>query len=298
MVEQEDAFMLVGGGGADQITACAKYADGIGVPYVSAGVNEEELVDLSTYYSTSLTYAEQAPLIVARIEELGLEKVGVIVADTPSFEDGHDAFVAAAEDAGLDIVADEAINKTAGETEQLSAAQTLKDSEAEIVYVLASPVVYIGLATNARNQDFTPTFIGPGVTSGLNAVMEFGCPGASNGQFFSPFPQLDVIDDLDPEFRQAYERFGGGEEADDIGLALWGLNKTIAQMLEATGSELGRAAFMNAIEEGEPFESGVYPPVTYSPEDHLGGTGAHLLVADCDGGEYTTEAQFVEAEGE
>jgi len=220
------------------------------------------------------------------------------VADTPSFEDGREAFVTAAEDAGLDIVTDEPINKTAGETDQLSAAQTLKNDGAEVVYVLMSPVVYIGLATNARNQDFTPTFVGPGITSGLNAVMEFGCPGASNGQFFSPFPQLDVIDELDPDFREAYEQFGGGEEADDIGLALWGLNKTIHQMLTATGDELGRAAFMNAIEEGGPFESGVYPPVTYTPEDHLGGTGAHLLVADCEGRQYTTEAQFVEVEGE
>ena len=41
MVEKEHAFILVGGGGADQITACAKYANQIGVPYFSAGVNED-----------------------------------------------------------------------------------------------------------------------------------------------------------------------------------------------------------------------------------------------------------------
>ena len=41
MVEQEGAFMLVGGGGADQITACAQYAAENGIPYVSAGVNED-----------------------------------------------------------------------------------------------------------------------------------------------------------------------------------------------------------------------------------------------------------------
>ena len=43
MVEKEKAFVLVGGGGADQITACAKYANQIGVPYFSAGVNEDGL---------------------------------------------------------------------------------------------------------------------------------------------------------------------------------------------------------------------------------------------------------------
>jgi ABC-type branched-subunit amino acid transport system substrate-binding protein len=221
--------------------------------------------------------------------------VGVVVADTPSFKDGHDAFVEAAEEAGLEIVADDTINKTANETEQLSEAQNLKDSGAEVVFILTSPVVYIGIANNAANQDFEPVFVGPGTTSGLNAVTEFGCPAVGNGQFFSPFPQMDVIDQLDPDFRAAYQQHAGGEEADDIGIALWGLNKALRLMMEQAGEELGRASFMNALEEGETFESGVYPPVTITPEDHFGGTGAHLLQADCEAGEYTTAEQFVEA---
>ena len=295
MVEQEGAFLLVGGGGADQITACAQYADQQGIPYLSAGVNEEGLSDLSTYYAVSLTYAEQAPLLVQRIQDEGFERVGVVVADTPSFQDGHDAFVSAAEDAGLEIVVDDTINKTANETEQLSEAQSLKDSGAEVVFILTSPVVYIGIANNSANQDFRPVFVGPGTTSGLNAVMEFGCPAVGNGQFLSPFPQLDVIDQLDPDFRTAYEQYAGGEEADDIGLALWGLNKALRLMMEKAGDELGRASFMNGLEAGETFETGVYPPVSITPDDHFGGTGAHLLQADCDAGEYTTAEQFVEA---
>ncbi|MDQ3145726.1 MAG: ABC transporter substrate-binding protein, partial [Actinomycetota bacterium] len=282
MVEQENAFLLVGGGGADQITACAKYADGIGVPYISAGVNQEGLADLGTYFALSLSYAEQAPLLVALIEELGLTKVGVVVADTPSFADGHDAFVEAAEAADLEIVTDDTINKAANPTEQLSEAQNLKDAGAEVVFILTSPVVYLGVANNARNQDFEPVFVGPGITAGLNAVTEFGCPGVSNGQFYSPFPGLDVIDELDPDFRQAYEQFGDGAEADDIGLALWALNKTLALMMAGAGEELGRAALMNSLEEGEAYETGVYPPVSISADDHFGGTGAHLLKADCD----------------
>jgi len=288
----------VGGGGADQITACAKYADGIGVPYISAGVNQEGLADLGTYFALSLSYAEQAPLLVALIEELGLTKVGVVVADTPSFADGHDAFVEAAEAADLEIVTDDTINKAANPTEQLSEAQNLKDAGAEVVFILTSPVVYLGVANNARNQDFEPVFVGPGITAGLNAVTEFGCPGVSNGQFYSPFPGLDVIDELDPDFRQAYEQFGDGAEADDIGLALWALNKTLALMMAGAGEELGRAALMNSLEEGEAYETGVYPPVSISADDHFGGTGAHLLKADCDQKVYETAEQFVEAGGE
>jgi len=293
MVEEEGAFILVGGGGADQITACAQYAAEAGVPYFSAGVNEEGLTDASTYYALSLTYAQQAPLIVQRIQDEGLERVGVVVADTPSFQDGHDAFVDAAEEAGLEIVADSTINKTASEAEALAEAQELESANADVVFILTSPLVYLSVASGARNQGFEPTFIGPGITSGLNTVTQFGCPSVSNGQFFSPFPELDVIDELDPDFTPAYEEFGGGD-ADDIGIALWGLNKTIGLMFQATGEDLGRAALMNTIEENQEFASGVYPPVTYTPEAHFGGTGAHLLQANCNQTQYDTAEEFVE----
>ncbi len=66
-------------------------------------------------------------------------------------------------------------------------------------------------------------------------------------------------------------------------------------MFEATGPELGRAAFMNTLVTTPEFDNGIYPPIRYTPDDHFGGTGAHLLQADCDEKVYVTEAQFVEA---
>jgi branched-chain amino acid transport system substrate-binding protein len=297
MVEEENAFVLVGGGGADQITACAKYANEIGVPYFSAGVNETGLRGLASYFAVSLTYSQQVPLIIDQLEKLEVKKVGVVVTDTPSFQDAHATFAKAAKAADLDVVVDDSINKTASEAEALSEVGKLKRAGAEAVFLLSSPLVYIGLANGGRNQDYNPTWIGPGITSGLNAVMRFGCPAAGNGEFFSPFPGMDVIDELDPDYLPAYEEFGNGEPADDIGIALWGLNKTIALMFESTEDELGRAALMDTIEREEGFASDVYPPVSYTPERHFGGSGAHLLKADCDTKQYTTPEQFVEVAG-
>jgi ABC-type branched-subunit amino acid transport system substrate-binding protein len=294
MVESEGAFLLLGGGGADQITACAQYAAEAGVPYLSAGVNEDGLADLSTYFAVSPTYAQQNAAIVARIQELGFTKVGVVVTDTPSFADAHAGFVAAAEEAGLEVVTDDEISKTASEAETLAQAQKMQSAGAEAVFVLSSPVVFLGLANGARSQGYEPLFIGPGVTSGLNAVTNFGCPAVGGAEFFSPFPQLDVIDSLDPDFNAAYAQFAGGAPADDVGLGLWSLNKVIAQMLEATGPELGRAAFMDTVESGEPFETDIYGPVSFTPDDNFGGTAAHLLKADCDLKQYVTEQEFVE----
>jgi ABC-type branched-subunit amino acid transport system substrate-binding protein len=293
MVEEEGAFLLVGGGGADQITACAQYANENGIPYLSAGVNESGLSDLDTYFATTLNYAEQAPLIMTQLKERGITDVGLVVSDTPSFDDAFEALKAAAADAGVTIAYETRINKTAAEPEQLSVVQELKNSGVEGVILLSSPVVFIGLANQGLNQSYTPTWIGPGITSGLNAVTNFGCPAVDTGVFFSPTPGLDVIDQLDPDFNPAYAQFAGGEPADDIGMQLWSLNKAIALMLEATGPELGRAAFMNTLVTTPEFDNGIYAPVAFTVDDHFGGTGAHLLDADCGSKQFTTAEQFL-----
>ncbi len=293
MVEEEGAFMLVGGGGADQITACARYANDNGIPYISAGVNQTGLDDLDTYFATTLTYADQAPLLLDQIQKLGLTEIGLVVSDTPSFDDALAAIKAAADEAGVSIGYETRINKTAAEPEQLSVVQELKNTGVEAVILLSSPVVFIGLANQGLNQGFEPVWLGPGTTSGLNAVTTFGCPAVENGLFFSPAPGLDVIDAIDPDFNAAYPLVAEGNAPDDIGLQLWALNKALALVLETTGPELGRAAFMNTLVTTPSFDNGIYPPVSFTVDDHFGGTGAHLLDADCATKLYTTAEQFV-----
>ena len=100
MVEDDGAFLLVGGGGADQITACAQYAAENGIPYLSAGVNEDGLADLETYFATTLTYAQQAPLLMQLLQEKSITDIGLVVADTPSFNDAMTAIKTAAGEAG------------------------------------------------------------------------------------------------------------------------------------------------------------------------------------------------------
>ena len=39
---------------------------------------------------------------------------------------------------------------------------------------------------------------------------------------------------------------------------------------------------MNTLVTTPEFDNGIYPPVQYTVDDHFGGTGAHLLEADCD----------------
>ncbi|MGH9040943.1 MAG: ABC transporter substrate-binding protein [Acidimicrobiia bacterium] len=292
MVEQENVFALIGAAGSEQITACARYAAASGVPYLSGGVNEDGLTGLNTYFAVSQTYAQQAPLLAQLAKnKIGKTKVAIVINDTPALNDTQRAMTKAAEDAGLEIVRNSRIGKNASDSELLSEANQLRTSGAEIVNILTSPVVFIKLATNAQAQAYSPIYIGPGVTNGLNIVAEAGCPAIGAAKFLSPFPQLDAIDKLDPDYKKAYAKYAGGE-GDDIGLAEWGLNKVLHRMLEATGQDLSRQSFLSTLTSGQEFNSNVYPTVSYTGSIRFGAKSMHLLEADCSARRYKTLATF------
>jgi ABC-type branched-subunit amino acid transport system substrate-binding protein len=292
MVEQEKVFALIGAAGSEQITACARYADSGGVPYLSGGVNEDGLTGLPAYFAVSQTYAQQAPLLAQLAKnKIGKNKIAIVINNTPALNETQRAMTAAAEQAGLTIVRNSRIGKNASDSELLSEANQLRTAGAEIVNILTSPVNFIKLATNAQAQAYNPIYIGPGVTNGLNIVAEAGCPAIGAAKFLSPFPQLDAIDKLDPDYKPAYAKYAGGE-ADDIGLAEWGLNKVLHKMLEATGQDLSRQSFDSTLTSGREFVSNVYPIVSYSGSVRFGAKSMHLLEADCSARKYKTIAAF------
>ena len=292
MVEQEKVFALIGAAGSEQITACARYAASAKVPFLSGGVNEDGLTGLPTYFAVSQTYAQQAPMLAQLAKnKIGKTKVAIVINNTPALNETQRAMTAAAQQAGLEVVRNSRIGKNASDSELLSEANQLRTSGAEIVNILTSPVNFIKLATNAQAQAYNPVYIGPGVTNGLNIVAEAGCPAIGAAKFLSPFPQLDAIDRLDPDYKPAYAKYAGGE-ADDIGLAEWGINKVLHRMLEANGKDLSRQSFLSTLTSGKEFNSNVYPTVSYSGSIRFGAKTMHLLEADCSARKYKTLATF------
>lgn len=288
MAEQQKVFMLIGGGGADQIDACARYAAGIGVPYLSAGVHETRpglgaMGSLPTYFAASLTYEQQVPLLARVIaSQFKGEKVAVITADNDSLNNYHaivDAEIKKV--AGSNVALSRRIPKKTDVDAPAIATQICNSGAAAVVWN-ASPS---GLINVSKSMTCSPTFVGPGLTNGLNIVATAGCPTIDGALFYSPFPGLDKIDQLDPTFRPAY-REKNGSEPDDLAIAVWGLEKLVGQMLEATGKNLSRESFMATIAKTRSFDTNVYPATNFS--SRFGGTAMHLLQADCGSQQYRT----------
>ena len=291
MVEQEHVMLLVGVG-TDQVVSCARYASQAGVPYFSMGGSEAPVAGLRTYFGISMGFRQQAPLVAQVVRKAGKTKVAVVVLNTPNYDDAFAAMAGAARDAGLSVVRADRMGKQPTQAEVLAEANNLRESGAEAVLLAITPVSFLELAHDAQSQAYTPLWTGPGPANGFNIVAEFGCPSIAGARFLSPFPELDVIDRLDGDYRAAYRKYNNGAEPDDIGVLVWGLEKTLHQFFLAAGPDLGRARLMAVLDSGREFASGVFPPVRFGPNARFGATQTHLVEADCANRRYRTLALF------
>ena len=290
LAEQDEVFLLVGGGGADQIDACARYAASVGVPYISGGVHETRpglgSLAVDTYFAVTLTYEQQIPLLVqlAKSKDLAGEDVALVVADNDSLNNFYDKAAAAlGSGVGDRLVLKRRIPKNTT-SDAPSVGTSICSSGAGVVVWNASPSTLLNVS---KAMACTVTFIGPGLTNGLNIVADVGCPNLDDALFYSPFPGLDVMR-RDNAFVSAY-RQKNNAEPDDIGAAIYGLEKLVGAMLVATGKDLSRESFQATIAQRKKFETGVFPPTSFT--SRFGGTAMHLLRADCGAGEFVTVRQ-------
>ena len=289
LVEQKKAFMLFGGGGTDQIQACAQFASQVKVPYLSAGVTEVGLRRLRYYFAASMSYPQQAPMLANYIKQnFPGRKVGMVYANTKNFYDARDAFTKAMPDAVLYQIA-----RTPSQSELAQTAQKICDDATKVVFPLMAPANYIALANQVKGQCGLVQWAGVGITMGLNAVAGTGCQtnqAIDKGIFFSPSPGEDKAAALDPEFKAAVDKYNNGS-FDDIYVLLWGGVKFAAKMIEAAGKNLTQAGFVQAAEQAK-ITTGTFPQVSYSPSDHFGGRQVHVLQLDCagNGNKYKTIA--------
>lgn len=292
LVETLGVFMLFGGAGSDQIEACARYAGAAGVPYMSAGVHERStrgaLGDLPTYFAGSLSYEQQAPLVTRIAQQVaqGGKKVTLRVANNTSLDNYYNvqaqSLAKALGASFLDPGGNGRIPKDTSGGDALDVATKICNSGAEVVVWNASPSSLLN--ASAAMPCFV-TFVGPGLSNGLNIVTTAGCPKLEGARFLSPFPGMDRMRQ-NKEFTTAYAEKNGGAAPDDLGAAMFGGEKLIAAVIQAVGKALDRQSFMNAIAQQKVFKTGVYPDTNFS--SRFGGTAMWDLKADCGKGEYVT----------
>jgi ABC-type branched-subunit amino acid transport system substrate-binding protein len=293
MVEQDQVFLIYGAAGADQLAACAKYTNSVGVPYISEGIAEQGF-DFDTYFATTPTYGQQGRILAEYIANV-LEKRRVIMirANTANFDEAEEGMRASASDNDLDFDAI-TIPKDASAPEVQSAAVQVCRERPEVVYPLMAPAIFLPLAAAVKGQGCTPRWAGVGNTMAINLVAQVGCGQDTLGggaSFFASYPGLDKVQELDAGYEEAYQQLNGSS-GDDIGWGLWGAMKSLHTVLDGVGPDLSRQKLMDYI-DGRSFPDEILPATDFT-DSHFGGTGVHVLKVDCaaDPPQWKTEYAF------
>jgi len=298
MAQQQHAFLLIGGAGTDQIKACAEYAQSLGIPYLSAGVTEQELSNFSTYFALSATYPYQTGLLDQYIKHNYTSdnaQVVMIAEDTPNFDDAVAQFQ-------KDFPSAKVYRPAKNDDGSSMAPNICAGPQPiyKVVYPLVAPVYYLEMAKAASCH---PQYLGVGLTNGIDTVANAGCAANNStdqAQFFNPSPAWQDRNKFDKTYETA---IAAAEKAtnnnfpnDDIVWLLWGLMKDVGALLQNAGQNLTRGGFISATDHAS-IKTGVYPDLQFSPSNHFGARQVHVLQNVCksrgnQAGYYITKYAF------
>jgi hypothetical protein len=117
--------------------------------------------------------------------------------------------------------------------------------------------------------------------------------------FFSPWPGWSDRNSSigDPDYDQAVNLAGSQAQSinqkgngGDLMWSLWGVMKTVAQMLLAAGPNLSRAGFINTARTFSTHgASHDFPNLNFTPSNKWGAYQVNALTADCNGSQWVED---------
>lgn len=311
MAETNQAFLLIGGAGTDQIRACAAdYAAPRNIPYLSAGVQEVGLSQLSNYFAVTMSYRAQMAPLVQLLKKLnagnkldkyggatgggdGKIKVAFIRPNTPNFNDADEALKAAVEGAGWTYRAFNVAKDADAGTGAGGTASNLKNGGYDIAIPITAPTYTTGVVSQADKNGYKPLYAGVAISNNVNAMIDTPCKadsssGMNGAVFFSPWPGLRNLTDpdktLDRDFVAAAKKYAPGvfnRKYGDLLYALWGIMRAVHQMFEKAGPDVSRESFSSVNRNGFSYQSKTFPSLQFSPTDPFGARDTNVLIGKC-----------------
>ena len=300
MVERERVFALASlpAGFPYQAEACARYAESVGVPYISMGVGRRLLRNFERYFSVSKPYPGQARLLADYFTE-GLharrEANGIVYPSATSWQEPIRAFKRAMARRNAEIAYERQVPNNAGTSEARLLVEEMRLAGVENAFFIHRPMFFTNVLKQAGTQSYTPQWTG--IDNGIaysDSVVDVGCEGGSSvdgARFLTPVPAYRDRDDFDPRHDRAMRRVydSRGNVTTWLG---WALSKALRRMLDEPGRRLTRSRLERTVERSG-FRTGILPRVRFRPDNHFGGRGMHLLRADCTDSRWHTARRFV-----
>lgn len=155
-------------------------------------------------------------------------------------------------------------------------ARQLRDGGADVVFVLGSGHEAAALAEEAGKLGWKPSLFLPGAMAGRD-VLE--ATSSFLGKIYLSFPMRSS--DQTPEAAMQFRAFAGRHKLAGKHLAAmisaYSGAKVLVQGLKLAGRDLSREKLIVALEGMYKFDTGLTPPITYTPNRRIGARGAYVV---------------------
>ena len=239
---------------------------------------ESYSLNRSVFYLVS-GLAEQARTMIGFVApKLGVDGVhaAVLHPGGPSVAGAVETIENACRDAGWTVVGSSPFSLPDGDPEATVGA--LRGAGVDVVISLATEPELRAVLESATAADWSPWILAPGVLSGALAV---NAPAELRDRLVLAYPTL-------PSDREgwALRELSGLAETDaaarehvQAAVSASAAAAVLTEGLRRTGRRLGRAELLTALESLYRFETGLMPPLTYTPNRRVGANGAWVVVA-------------------
>ena len=146
-----------------------------------------------------------------------------------------------------------------------------------VVLIMAQGEV-IAACKELRQQGFKGAFYtySPSVA---NSVLELGGAAMEGTKAIGLTVPVNADTPAIKEYRDALAKYAPEEKPDYVSLIAFGLTKITVEALRRIEGPVNRPALLKSVLSIQNYDSGIFPPVSYTPDRHLGVTSVQRVVA-------------------
>lgn len=279
LVDQDKVFMLHGGWCSTAVMkAKPEIAKRAIVPYMnlasaSAAISDPVVRNIFQPAPTSKTIADT--LVNFAMTKPGVKKIALVTQPDEGPNSKIRAAAAKLKEMGIEPVASVTLEK--GATDTTEQVKLLKSKTPDVVLVSLYPAEMASLIRDSYKVGFKTTFVSTESSSFEDTDKRVGIPEAMKDvYFFYPFTDLLTSPKLSRYARIA-TKYYPGEVLDMI--TFQGMTGALAvvETLKRLGPNVTRERFLQEIEKLKNFDSGIQPPLSFSPTQHAGAQSGNML---------------------
>jgi ABC-type branched-subunit amino acid transport system substrate-binding protein len=274
LIERESVFAILGtftAGADEQIAQLAerKRIPLIGpiTPFPQEGLPPNRYV----FYIFSGIKQQARTLIKFAAEKLHPRDVAILHAQARAMEDAARAAAEEWERNGQTV----RLAKLDRDLAQIAAS--LKGAEAVLFFGSAAELKT--LAQEAEKIGWNPTLLCPGSLIGREV---FDLPSSFNGKILASFPLLpsDQSSTGAAKLSALVDKYKLPKGNLAAQISAYCAADLFLEALKLAGRDLSREKLMSALESFYEFDTGLAPPITYTPNRHIGALGAHVVAVE------------------